>query len=57
MKMTYTFSADNTEGYTAQELAELNSMFEAKANDYGFEAGSDEYIALFQAFSDEVSHQ
>ena len=53
--MTYTFNDNNTEGYTAQELAELNSMFEAKAADNGFESGTDDYIALFQAFSDEVS--
>ena len=55
--MTFRFTDSNTEGYTAQELAEFNAEFDARAAEHGFDAGSDEYIALFQAFSDEVSHR
>ena len=55
--MTYTFNDNNTEGYTLSELAALNGEFMARAHSLGFNEGTDEYIALFQAFSDEVSHR
>ncbi len=55
--MTYTFNDNNTEGYTSDELAALNAEFLERVAEHGFDEGSDEYIALFQAFSDEVSHR
>ena len=56
-EMTYTFNDSNTDGYTAQELTAFNAEFNARATEHGFDEGSDEYIALFQAFSDEVSRR
>ena len=55
--MAWNFTDSNTEGYKSDELAALNAEFNERAKEHGFEAGSDEYIALFQAFSDEVSHR
>ncbi len=55
--MTYTFNDNNADGYTSDELAALNAEFLERVAGHGFEEGSDEYIALFQAFSDEVSHR
>jgi len=50
-----TFTAQNTEGYTAAELAALNAEFEARLAAAGVEPGSDEAADLEKAFSDEVA--
>ncbi len=55
--MDWTFTDSNTEGYTADELAAFNAEFEARVVEHGFDEGSDEYIALFQALSDKISHR
>lgn len=52
-----TFTTDNTEGYTAAELAALNAEFEARLAAAGVEPGSDEALAMEKAFADEVARR
>lgn len=50
-----TFTADNTEGYTAAELAALNAELAARLQVAGVEPGSDEAAEIEKAFADEVA--
>ena len=47
------FTSDNTDGYTANQLAALNAELTAKLD--GVEPNSDEANAIEKAFSDEVA--
>lgn len=51
------FTTDNTEGYTAAELAALNAELAKRLAEAGVEPGSEEAIAIEQAFADEVSRR
>lgn len=50
-----TFTSDNTEGYTAAELAAFNAEFEARLAAAGVEPGSDKAHEVKKAFADEVA--
>lgn len=50
-----TFTADNTEGYTAAELAALNAELAERLAAAGAEPGSDEAQEIEKAFHDEVA--
>lgn len=49
------FTSDNTEGYTAAELAALNAELAQRIAAAGVEPGSDEAAAIEKAFHDEVA--
>ena len=49
------FTADNTEGYTATELAALNAELAARIAAASVEPGSDEAMEIEKAFADEVA--
>lgn len=49
------FTADNTEGYTAAELAALNAELAQRLAAAGAEPGSDEAAEIEKAFHDEVA--
>lgn len=52
-----TFTADNTEGYTAAELAALNAELAERLKAAGAEPGSDEAQEIEKAFHDEVARR
>lgn len=47
------FTTDNTTGYTTEQLAALNAELAQRLD--GVERNSDEWIAIEQAFADEVA--
>jgi len=51
------FREDNTEGYTTEEMNELNSEWEARAESEGLEEGTDEYNEAAKQFCDEVARR
>lgn len=51
------FTTENTEGYTAAELAALNAELAARISDAGAEPGSDEALEIEKAFHDEVARR
>lgn len=52
-----TFTTDNTEGYTAAEIAALNAELAERIKAVGAEPGSDEALDLEKAFHDEVARR
>ncbi len=52
-----TFTAENTEGYTAAELAALNAELAKRIQAAGAEPGSDEAADIEKAFHDEVARR
>ena len=52
-----TFTADNTDGYTAAELAALNEELAQRLVVAGAEVGSDEAAEIEKAFYDEVARR
>ncbi len=52
-----TYSADNTEGYTAAEMAALNAELAERIKAAGAEPGSDEAQEIEKAFHDEVARR
>ena len=51
------FRADNTEGYTESELAELNHEWEKLANELGLNSDDPEYDVESKRFADEVARR
>lgn len=49
------FREDNTEGYSAEEMHELNLEWEARAEAEGLEEGTDEYNTAAKNFCNEVA--
>lgn len=49
------FDSQNTEGYTQEELVDLNAELAERLE--GLEFGSDEYNEAEKAFSDEVARR
>jgi hypothetical protein len=56
-KMTQLFNTQNTQGYTQEELAELNAEWENIVKKKGLEKFTDEYKEAAQNFSDEVARR
>ncbi|WP_299075583.1 hypothetical protein [uncultured Paraglaciecola sp.] len=51
------FNRDNTEGYTAEELAGLNSEWEKIVESEGLEEFTEEYDFAAKTFSDKVANR
>jgi hypothetical protein len=47
------FRADNTEGYTQDQIDAFNAELDARLE--GIEAGTDEYYRVVKAFDDEIA--
>lgn len=51
------FSMDNTQGYTQEQLDALNAEWRERAETNGWGPGSDEYKEMEKAFADEVARR
>ena len=51
------FTIYNTDGYTQNQLDELNAEWKARAAELGLEQGTEEYDFQEKCFSDEVARR